>query len=91
MKLSGLQLAQGEVAPWWYGVAYYSPYSDHVFCYPVPINLIVRASLWAWWQLRRGKPDALAQAYQRGKADSRKLTEAQAIDLLLQASQTKQE
>ena len=68
MKLTGLQVAQGEAAPWWYGVAYYSPYSDHVVCYPVPLNLLVRWCRNIWWLLRRGKRDALAKAYAAGRS-----------------------
>ncbi len=67
MKLNGIQIAEGEAAPWWYGVAYYSAYADYIVCYPVPINLVVRWSRDIWWGLRRGKEDALSQAYQRGK------------------------
>ena len=77
---------EGEAAPWWYGVAYYSPYSDHTICYPVPINLIVRAARAIWWALRRGKKDALAKAYDAGKAESFK-GEQEAIDAIMRLNE----
>ena len=72
MKLTGKQVAQGEMAPWWYGVAYYYPCSDYTVCYPVPFNLIVRWSRATWWALRRGKEDALSEAYARGRTEGRR-------------------
>lgn len=66
MKISGLRLAQGEALPWWGGVAYYSPYSDHLIYYPVPFNWLVRWGRDIGWFLRKGKKDALAKAYEAG-------------------------
>ena len=72
MRLTGMQLVEGEMAPWWYGMAYYSPYTNHVVYYPVPINLVVRWSRALWWALRSGKPDALAKAYGCGFSEGRR-------------------
>lgn len=71
MKITRLQVAEGEMAPWWYGAAYYSCYADYTVCYPVPFNLIVRWSRNLWWALKRGKEDALSEAYIRGRRDLR--------------------
>ena len=69
MKLTGLQVANGEMAPWWYGASYYSPCADYTVCYPIPINLIVRWVRAGWWALKRGKRDALSDAYSRGRSE----------------------
>lgn len=66
-KVTGMKLAEGYRLPWYMGVAYYSPCSDHFICYPVPINLLVRWSRNAWWALKAGKHDALSKAYQDGR------------------------
>lgn len=75
MVITGLQLAQGEMIPRWYGIAYYSPYSDHAICYPIPVNLIVRWLRNLLWAMKRGKEDALSEAYRRGRTDLRSAEE----------------
>ena len=67
MKITGIQIAEGYVIPWWCGIAYYSPCSDHSICYPIPINLIVRFGRSAWWAMKSGKSDALSKAYNAGR------------------------
>ena len=66
MKVTGLKLAQGYQMPFWYGAAYYSPYSDHLICYPIPLNLVVRWARALWWALKRCKHDDLSAAYSAG-------------------------
>ncbi len=71
MKITGMQIAEGYELPWWAGVSYYSPYTDHSVCYPVPFNLIVRWMRSAWWAMKKGKSDALSDAYSAGRRDLR--------------------
>ena len=67
-----MQIAQNEMAPWWYGFSYYSPCSDYVTCHPIPFNLIVRWARELWWLMRKSKADAISTAYQRGKRHGRR-------------------
>ena len=80
MRISGIQIAEGEMAPWWYGAAYYSAYDDFLVCYPVPINIIVRWAREIGWRLRRGKADAISTAYKRGKRHGRRLVDKRERD-----------
>ncbi len=81
-----MQIAEGEMAPWWYGFSYYSPCSGYITCHPIPFNLIVRWARELWWLMRKSKADAVSTAYQRGKRHARRLAnarETQAIDTIL--------
>ena len=66
MRLTGIQVAQGEMMPRWYGLAYYEPHKDSQVVYPIPFNLIVRWARDFLWLIKRGKKGALAKAYEEG-------------------------
>src|SRR3990167_6812057 len=70
MRLTGLQVAHGEAAPWWYGLAYYDPCRDYQIAYPIPVNLLVRWARDLLWLVRRGKVSELAESYWQGRDDA---------------------
>ena len=69
--LTGIQVAQGERLPNWYGVAYREFCADHVICYPIPINLLVRWHHGLKWLVKKDKASALQVAYSAGFAAGR--------------------
>lgn len=69
MRLTGLEVANGTMLPRWYGFSYYEPHMDSQVAYPIPFNLFVRWGRDFAWFIKRGKKDALAEAYDRGYGD----------------------
>lgn len=43
-----LYLGEGEIYPNWYGVAWIDFAANRAVCYPIPLNIIVRAFRLAW-------------------------------------------
>ncbi len=73
MIITGLQIAEGCKAPFGYGFSHYSSYGDYIVAYPVPLHWIVRYARQFWfWSIRPAKPDALAEAYLRGRREAEK-------------------
>lgn len=56
---------QGETIPPGYGIAWLDPVANRLACYPVPINIIVRAARRVWYWIaghRSGLVDERASA-----------------------------
>jgi len=54
MKISRLKLAEYEAMPRWYGLAYWDFPRAEAICYPIPLNLIVRAIRLFYFRLAIG-------------------------------------
>jgi hypothetical protein len=55
MRITRRALADGEVMPRWYAVAYRDDYREVFWCYPVGIHLVVQLWEWLCWKTARAK------------------------------------
>ena len=65
------RVRQGDLYPVGYGLAYYNYNSYHAICYPLGLNILVRAvrKLWVW--VMSGSAignDRILKAYLRGRS-----------------------
>lgn len=49
-------IENGTIIPKGYGIAYYSPITNHAICYPIPINILVALGrkIWIWFMWKHG-------------------------------------
>jgi hypothetical protein len=55
----------GCLIPRFYGVVYVSPWRNEAVCLPIPINLVARYTLKAWWWVRNPSADDFADLYEK--------------------------
>ena len=41
MVVSRLQVAEGDVIPRWYGIAWHDHWKQRTVCYPIPLNVVM--------------------------------------------------
>lgn len=67
MKITRREVRFGEIAPWYYGLAYFNYQEDIAVYFVIPFNLIVRAMLNVWLIVRFiGGSDRITTAYNDG-------------------------
>ncbi len=98
MKVSGkliVLLGEGEVVPFWYGLAYKDFTRDVCVFLPIPINFIIRASREFYWLMMKAWPNKLERkiheethaAFERGKQMGREHERNKIYDSLTEVLQ----
>lgn len=65
MRITREDIADGEIIPRWYAVAYRLDYNGVCVCYPVGIHWVVMAWEWLHWKVSHGKHYTLMRAPMR--------------------------
>lgn len=61
------EIPEGEVVPWYYGMAWRNYANKKTVCYPIPLNRIIKLLLQFWIWLREPKDiPAMREAWQAG-------------------------
>lgn len=71
LRMTGVQLCEGQRIPWGWGMAYRDFARDTAVCWPLPFNWFVRWVHQLYWFLVWPKKDALEHAYVRGVGQGR--------------------
>ena len=67
VQIGGRAFMEGERVPWWFGYAWYLPYSDRAVFIPMPMNWIAALCRELWLRARKSEiRDQLAGLYRYG-------------------------
>jgi hypothetical protein len=65
MRVTHRAIADGEMMPRWYALAYHDHYHGVAVCYPVGIHLVMQWWEWLRWRVTRAKHYSLMRAPMR--------------------------
>lgn len=69
LKLRKIELLCGERVPDFYGIGYHDYAMNITYCYPIPLNVLVRWREKIRWWIKIGMPLVAKKAYVKGYAD----------------------